>query len=179
MHARCLLCMQSAEMERRKCVKAGPYQLGTPHSPAAVDNPQDCASRDTQRQAGGCSPQPRLVWTPELDQRFVEAVEQLGPKIATPKTILQVVSHPLLLLSLPSSYTQQHFTCPPTKQEIHLIKPPWTVLLQSDSMDRRRQADLLRSARQPPTRHADNECGGSDAAAGKDPPRGLTDAAEA
>ena len=124
MHARCLLRMQSAEMERRKCVEAGPYQLGTPHSPAAVDNPQDCASRDTQCQAGGCSPQPRLVWTPELDQRFVEAVEQLGPKTATPKTILQVVSHPLLLLSLPSSYTQQHFTCPPTKQEIHLIKPP-------------------------------------------------------
>ena len=78
---------------------------------------QDCASRDTQRQTGGRSLQPRLVWTPELDQRFVEAVEQLGLETATPKTIMQVFSNPFPLLSLPSSYTQQHFTGPPTKQE--------------------------------------------------------------
>ena len=36
---------------------------------------------------------PRLVWTPKLHQRFVEAVEQLGLKNAVPKTIMQV--HPL------------------------------------------------------------------------------------
>ena len=41
---------------------------------------------------------PRLVWTPKLHQRFVEAVEQLGLKIAVPKTIMQVVSHPLLVM---------------------------------------------------------------------------------
>ena len=35
---------------------------------------------------------PRLVWTPKLHQRFIEAVEQLGLKVAVPKTIMQVLS---------------------------------------------------------------------------------------
>ena len=33
---------------------------------------------------------PRLVWTPQLHQRFVDAVRQLGVKSAVPKTIMQV-----------------------------------------------------------------------------------------
>ena len=33
---------------------------------------------------------PRLVWTPQLHQRFVDAVKQLGVKSAVPKTIMQV-----------------------------------------------------------------------------------------
>ena len=35
---------------------------------------------------------PRLVWTPQLHQRFVDAVNQLGLKSAVPKTIMQVRS---------------------------------------------------------------------------------------
>lgn len=39
---------------------------------------------------------PRLVWTPQLHQRFVDAVNQLGLKNAVPKTIMQVCSFMLL-----------------------------------------------------------------------------------
>ena len=67
----------------------------------------------------------------------------------------------------------------PPNKKIHTVEPPWTAILQSDSMDRHRQVDLLRSARQPPTRHAGNECGGSDAGPGGGPPLQLTDAAQA
>ena len=115
MHARCVLRMQRAEFERRKRVMAEPHQLGTPRSSAAPDGPLDHASRDTQHQTGSRSRQPRMTWTPKLNQRFVEAVGQLGIKTARPKTIMQVVPLPFLLSSLSSLYTQQHFTCPLTK----------------------------------------------------------------
>ncbi len=32
---------------------------------------------------------PRLVWTPQLHKRFVDAVSHLGIKCAVPKTIMQ------------------------------------------------------------------------------------------
>lgn len=35
---------------------------------------------------------PRLVWTPQLHKRFVDAVAQLGIKNAVPKTIMQLMS---------------------------------------------------------------------------------------
>ncbi|KAF5812011.1 putative transcription factor MYB-HB-like family [Helianthus annuus] len=35
---------------------------------------------------------PRLVWTPQLHKRFVDAVAQLGIKHAVPKTIMQLMS---------------------------------------------------------------------------------------
>jgi len=35
---------------------------------------------------------PRLVWTPQLHKRFVEAVAHLGIKNAVPKTIMQLMS---------------------------------------------------------------------------------------
>ncbi|KAL1197069.1 Transcription factor MYBC1 [Cardamine amara subsp. amara] len=35
---------------------------------------------------------PRLVWTPQLHKRFVEAVAHLGIKSAVPKTIMQLMS---------------------------------------------------------------------------------------
>lgn len=35
---------------------------------------------------------PRLVWTPQLHKRFVEAVSQLGIKNAVPKTIMQLMN---------------------------------------------------------------------------------------
>jgi SHAQKYF class myb-like DNA-binding protein len=38
--------------------------------------------------AGGAK-RPRLVWTPQLHKRFVDAVSHLGIKCAVPKTIMQ------------------------------------------------------------------------------------------
>ncbi len=49
-----------------------------------ADDGEDTLARALKR--------PRLVWTPKLHQRFIEAVEQLGLKVAVPKTIMQVLS---------------------------------------------------------------------------------------
>ena len=38
------------------------------------------------------SKKPRLVWTPELHMRFMNAVNHLGIKHAVPKTILQLMN---------------------------------------------------------------------------------------
>lgn len=46
------------------------------------ENPDDLQTRALKR--------PRLVWTAQLHQRFVDAVKQLGLKNAVPKTIMQV-----------------------------------------------------------------------------------------
>ena len=48
----------------------------------SADEGEDTLARALKR--------PRLVWTPKLHARFVEAVEQLGLKVAVPKTIMQV-----------------------------------------------------------------------------------------
>lgn len=46
------------------------------------DNAEELQTRALKR--------PRLVWTAQLHQRFVDAVKQLGLKNAVPKTIMQV-----------------------------------------------------------------------------------------
>lgn len=46
------------------------------------ENPDELQTRALKR--------PRLVWTSQLHQRFVDAVKQLGLKNAVPKTIMQV-----------------------------------------------------------------------------------------
>jgi SHAQKYF class myb-like DNA-binding protein len=38
---------------------------------------------------GGAGKRPRLVWSPALHARFVDAVTHLGIKAAVPKTIMQ------------------------------------------------------------------------------------------
>lgn len=47
-------------------------------------NEESAAARTLKR--------PRLVWTPQLHKRFVEAVAQLGIKNAVPKTIMQLMN---------------------------------------------------------------------------------------
>lgn len=46
-----------------------------------IENPDEMQTRALKR--------PRLVWTAQLHQRFVDAVKQLGLKNAVPKTIMQ------------------------------------------------------------------------------------------
>ncbi|KAG2262610.1 hypothetical protein Bca52824_069689 [Brassica carinata] len=50
----------------------------------AVDSSGDEPARTLKR--------PRLVWTPQLHKRFVDAVAHLGIKNAVPKTIMQLMS---------------------------------------------------------------------------------------
>ena len=64
-----------------------PPQAG--HSGLHSGNGSDDATGLDERGARALK-RPRLVWTPQLHQRFVDAVNQLGLKNAVPKTIMQV-----------------------------------------------------------------------------------------
>ncbi|KAH6558047.1 hypothetical protein KP509_1Z080900 [Ceratopteris richardii] len=60
-------------------------------------NSGDGATGSSGCGAGGSSgartlKRPRLVWTPQLHKRFVDAVSQLGIKNAVPKTIMQLMN---------------------------------------------------------------------------------------
>ena len=59
------------------------------HSGLHSGNGSDDATGLDERGARALK-RPRLVWTPQLHQRFVDAVNQLGLKNAVPKTIMQV-----------------------------------------------------------------------------------------
>ena len=73
-----------------------------PHTPApplsALSPPfADLAHSQTRQDddgggdaAGG--KRPRLVWTPQLHRRFVDAVQHLGINAAVPKTIMQLMN---------------------------------------------------------------------------------------
>ncbi|KAL5546727.1 hypothetical protein UlMin_006414 [Ulmus minor] len=69
-----------------------------PSSANAQPNSSDFGdSADLGSGAGGEEPartlkRPRLVWTPQLHKRFVDAVAHLGIKNAVPKTIMQLMS---------------------------------------------------------------------------------------
>ncbi|XP_019162796.1 PREDICTED: transcription factor PCL1-like [Ipomoea nil] len=66
------------------------------HTPSS--QPNSSAEFDSaELGAGGDEPartlkRPRLVWTPQLHKRFVDAVAHLGIKNAVPKTIMQLMS---------------------------------------------------------------------------------------
>lgn len=69
------------------------------HPPPPPPPPAEFAgdSGDLGSGAGGDEPartlkRPRLVWTPQLHKRFVDAVAHLGIKNAVPKTIMQLMS---------------------------------------------------------------------------------------
>ncbi|MED6121659.1 hypothetical protein PIB30_032200 [Stylosanthes scabra] len=52
---------------------------------------------------------PRLKWTPELHQRFIEAINQLGgPEKATPKSLMRVMGIPGLTLYHLKSHLQKY-----------------------------------------------------------------------
>ncbi|OWM73095.1 transcription factor MYBC1-like [Punica granatum] len=73
------------------------------HLPAAVASPHPGSAEftDSGELGGGTGTgeepartlkRPRLVWTPQLHKRFVDAVAHLGIKNAVPKTIMQLMS---------------------------------------------------------------------------------------
>ncbi|TKY53458.1 Transcription factor LUX [Spatholobus suberectus] len=57
-----------------------PHQAPSSSNPTADEEPARTLKR------------PRLVWTPQLHKRFVDAVAHLGIKNAVPKTIMQLMS---------------------------------------------------------------------------------------
>ncbi|KAL8236668.1 hypothetical protein R6Q59_017749 [Mikania micrantha] len=70
-----------------------------PHQqPPAISTPscEPSSGEFDSSELGGDEPartlkRPRLVWTPQLHKRFVDAVAQLGIKNAVPKTIMQLM----------------------------------------------------------------------------------------
>lgn len=87
---------------------------------------------------------PRLKWTPELHQRFVEAVNQLGgADKATPKSLMRVMGIPGLTLYHLKSHlqkyrlgkSQQSETCTDNKQE------DYTEIQSSDGHFSRESSD--------------------------------------
>lgn len=79
------------------------YPGGTDSSDGAARNVRADAEMETEEAESGGQGQeedqaartlkrPRLVWTPELHKRFVEAVAHLGIKNAVPKTIMQLMN---------------------------------------------------------------------------------------
>lgn len=69
----------------------------TPPPPSQPNSAPEFDSGDLGSGAAGDEPartlkRPRLVWTPQLHKRFVDAVAHLGIKNAVPKTIMQLMS---------------------------------------------------------------------------------------
>lgn len=56
--------------------------------------PPSASGADWDDEQAQALKRPRLVWTPQLHKRFVDAVNQLGIKNAVPKTIMQVCLPP-------------------------------------------------------------------------------------
>ena len=55
----------------------------------ADEAPAPAAAAAADEGAPGGAKRPRLVWSPALHSRFVDAVTHLGIKAAVPKTIMQ------------------------------------------------------------------------------------------
>lgn len=81
--------------------QAPPPPLPTPQvappPPSQPNSAPEFDSGDLGSAAAGDEPartlkRPRLVWTPQLHKRFVDAVAHLGIKNAVPKTIMQLMS---------------------------------------------------------------------------------------
>lgn len=96
---------QGEVVDERSDMTAGTAAAQQQQRPAAHDKdsdrseqdmvPQQTLSGDQQAETGAgvrLSKKPRLVWTPELHTRFMNAVNHLGVKNAVPKTILQLMN---------------------------------------------------------------------------------------
>ncbi|KAL3637109.1 Transcription factor mybc1 [Castilleja foliolosa] len=68
-----------------------PALSSQPNSSAEFDSPELSAAGGPDEPARTLK-RPRLVWTPQLHKRFVDAVAHLGIKNAVPKTIMQLMS---------------------------------------------------------------------------------------
>ncbi|CAN0890641.1 Transcription factor MYBC1 [Linum grandiflorum] len=63
-----------------------------PPLPTAADSSAEVGSGTGGDEPARTLKRPRLVWTPQLHKRFVDAVAHLGIKNAVPKTIMQLMS---------------------------------------------------------------------------------------
>ena len=67
---------------------AGPQRTAGQPAPAPASTAGRADNKDTAGVA--MTKKPRVAWTPELHQRFVDAVTELGVHTAVPKAIMQV-----------------------------------------------------------------------------------------
>ncbi|KAK9266521.1 hypothetical protein L1049_008387 [Liquidambar formosana] len=71
---------------------APPIAPSTQPNSAEFDNSGELGSGAAGDEPARTLKRPRLVWTPQLHKRFVDAVAHLGIKNAVPKTIMQLMS---------------------------------------------------------------------------------------
>ncbi|KAG8367802.1 hypothetical protein BUALT_Bualt16G0110600 [Buddleja alternifolia] len=69
-----------------------PQSSSQPNSSAEFDSPELSGAAAGSDEPARTLKRPRLVWTPQLHKRFVDAVAHLGIKNAVPKTIMQLMS---------------------------------------------------------------------------------------
>ncbi|KAG8646414.1 transcription factor MYBC1 isoform X2 [Manihot esculenta] len=69
-----------------------PLQSSQPNSAEYAADSADLVSGAAGDEPARTLKRPRLVWTPQLHKRFVDAVAHLGIKNAVPKTIMQLMS---------------------------------------------------------------------------------------
>ncbi|GER37993.1 homeodomain-like superfamily protein [Striga asiatica] len=69
-----------------------PHAPPRPNSSAELESPERSAAATGSDEPARTLKRPRLVWTPQLHKRFVDAVAHLGIKNAVPKTIMQLMS---------------------------------------------------------------------------------------
>ncbi|KAF3608445.1 hypothetical protein DY000_02050956 [Brassica cretica] len=73
------------------------HHQSAPPTPSQANSSAEFAADSSDLGGAGDEPartlkRPRLVWTPQLHKRFVDAVAHLGIKNAVPKTIMQLMS---------------------------------------------------------------------------------------
>ena len=86
-HSRCAhseLALSTIAVSSRHVASVLPLQDAVAHDREMEDEAKDAADGGRARS--------RLVWTPELHERFMNAVNHLGVKHAVPKTILQLMN---------------------------------------------------------------------------------------
>ncbi|XP_071906271.1 uncharacterized protein [Coffea arabica] len=95
--------------------------LGIPDRPINLQNMESCNKTGVrQYKKSAC---PRLRWTPELHEHFVDAVEQLGGKHeATPRRIIQMMGVRGLQVSHVKSHLQMYRSMK-KRTTIHLVVP--------------------------------------------------------
>ncbi|KAH7557105.1 hypothetical protein ACOSP7_026520 [Xanthoceras sorbifolium] len=69
-----------------------PHTMAPSSTEFAAENSAELGSGAASDEPARTLKRPRLVWTPQLHKRFVDAVAHLGIKNAVPKTIMQLMS---------------------------------------------------------------------------------------
>nr|GEW04768.1 two-component response regulator ARR12-like [Tanacetum cinerariifolium] len=78
---------------------------------SCVENEGSKRTRENDEQNGNVEKKPRIVWTKEMHQKFLEAIAQLGHDKAVPKKIVELMNVPGLTRENVASHLQKYRMC--------------------------------------------------------------------